>query len=86
MKNTMTKIIFASIFISITGYGVYKSKQKVELSDLTIANIEALAQSETGDEFTNATDCVACVENRTCKGKDGRLYSYSIPKANSGIY
>jgi len=54
------------------------------MSDLALANVEALADdAESGEDFTNGTDCVAVWENYTCRGKDGKLYSYSIPKANS---
>lgn len=83
MKKFFFKTIGISAFVLTTGYNVYTSQEKVDMSDMAIANVEALAHNETGDEFTNATDCVACWENYTCRGKDGKLYSYSIPKANS---
>ena len=54
------------------------------MSELALANVEALANDvESGDDFTNGTDCVAVWEDYTCRGKDGKLYSNSIPKANS---
>ncbi|MBS5551989.1 MAG: NVEALA domain-containing protein [Bacteroides sp.] len=52
MKKNILKLIFASVFVLLAGYGVYNSQQEeVELSDLAIANVEALAGGE------NATPC-----------------------------
>ena len=80
----MIKIAFVAAFVAIAGYGVYTNQKSETLSDLTLANVEALADdAESGEDFTNGTDCVAVWENYTCRGKDGKLYSYSIPKANS---
>jgi len=57
---------------------VHKSmKNDVGLSDLALANVEALAQSETSEEFYKATGCCPSIEYVTCSGKDGRTYSYS---------
>lgn len=46
MKKSVLKIVFASAFALVAGYSVYASQQKVEMSDLAMANVEALAQSE----------------------------------------
>lgn len=43
MKKNLFKLVFVSIFASIAGYGVYNSQKKAQLSDLAIANVEALA-------------------------------------------
>ena len=48
MKKNILKIVFASAFALVAGYSVYVSQQKVELSDLAMANVEAIAQSESG--------------------------------------
>jgi len=70
--------------ILIAGFNVYNSQKSDVMSELALANVEALADdAESGEDFTNGTDCVAVWENYTCRGKDGKLYSYSIPKANS---
>lgn len=42
------KIVFASAFALVASYSVYASQQKVEMSDLAIANVEALAGGESG--------------------------------------
>lgn len=55
MKN-MIKVAFVAVFICMAGYGVYASQQETELSELALANIEALAQSESNcAEWTKKT-------------------------------
>lgn len=46
MKKNFIKAAFVAAFASIAGYGVYTSQQKVEMSDLAKANVEALASGE----------------------------------------
>lgn len=48
MKKSILKIVFASTFALVASYSVYASQQKVEMSDLAIANVEALAGGESG--------------------------------------
>lgn len=52
MKKSILKIVFASAFALVASYSVYASQQKVEMSDLAMANVEALASGEGG-----STDC-----------------------------
>ncbi len=47
------------------------------LSDLALASIEALAEGETGAEFTEATCCIACWDNHNCSGCDGSTHGYA---------
>ena len=53
------------------------------MSDLVKANVEALADRETGEEFTNATGCVACICDYKCTGKDGKIYKNAYYPNNS---
>ena len=46
MKKTIFKTLLAVAFTMVAGYSVYASQQKVEMSDLAMANIEALASGE----------------------------------------
>lgn len=39
-------IAFVAAFAAIAGYGVFVNQKTDEMSELTLANIEALAQSE----------------------------------------
>lgn len=52
MKKNFLKHGFAAAFALVAGYGVYASQQKVEMSDLAIANVEALANGESGTNTT----------------------------------
>ena len=46
MKKNILRLVFASAFALVAGYSVYASLQKVEMSDLVMANVEALAGCE----------------------------------------
>lgn len=48
MKKLL-KISIAAAMALVAGYSIYASQQKVELSDLTQRNIEALATNESSD-------------------------------------
>ena len=51
MKNRMKKVIklaFAAAFVAVAGYGVYANQTSDAMSDLALANVEALAQGESG--------------------------------------
>lgn len=51
MKNKMKKVIklaFAAAFVAVAGYGVYANQTSDAMSDLALANVEALAQGESG--------------------------------------
>ena len=43
----MIKIAFVAAFAAIAGYGVYANQKTDVMSDLALANIEALASGET---------------------------------------
>ena len=46
MKKNILKLVFTSAFALVAGYSIYASQKKVEMSDLAIANVEALASGE----------------------------------------
>ena len=58
----MIKIAFVAAFAAIAGYGVYANQKSEVLSDLTLANVEALA----GSGETTIECCLALWG--TCKG------------------
>jgi hypothetical protein len=63
MKKIYVKYAFVAAFAFIAGYGVYISQQKESMSDLAMANVEALA-----NEVSIYPDCQAyCYE---CPGWD----------------
>lgn len=56
MKNKKISSVFVLALLVIAGWEVNKSMSNdAGLSDLTLSNVEALADSETSEEFTVAT-------------------------------
>lgn len=50
----LIKITFAAAFVAIAGYGVYTSQKVEPLSELVLANVEALAEEENNEcNYTN---------------------------------
>lgn len=58
MKKNIFTIFFASAFALMAGYVVYASQQEVEMSDLAIANVEALASGESGADCPNGCSAI----------------------------
>lgn len=77
--------LFFLIFLAMVSCDHQRTTQPHHIKDSLAYDIESIKiiPSNDGEDFTNGTDCVAVWENYTCRGKDGKLYSYSIPKANS---
>ncbi|WP_294629501.1 NVEALA domain-containing protein [uncultured Bacteroides sp.] len=65
------KIAFVAFVAAVAGYGVYTNQKVDTMSDLMLANVEALASgesSETGTLYGNAegTRYCCCPGTRTC--------------------
>lgn len=63
MKNLIVKVAFAATFTAFAGYGVYASQErsKADLSDIMLANVEALSQYEQPDVADCTYDpCSTC--------------------------
>lgn len=86
MKKFM-KVAFVAIFAAIAGYGVYTSQKADVMSELVLANVEALASGEGGngenqcyqvytpaDWFHSDQIFVDCY---TCTQKKGRNFDIS---------
>jgi hypothetical protein len=58
MKKKMMGIIAIVAVAAVTGYNVYTSQKNVKLSDLALANIEALASSGEGFQSDCNTYCM----------------------------
>lgn len=71
------KMTFVAAFAAIAGYGIYANQKGNAMSDLALANVEALAEGESSEDFTQHTGCIAVWDNVNCRGDDGRLYSYA---------
>lgn len=63
MKKKTLMFLLAIMIFSVAGYNAYKSNQNVVISDLAIANIEALALDENVDrvDCTTASDLCSMV-------------------------
>ena len=48
MKKLKLKIAMVAVVAAVAGYGVYQNQTKEIVSELTLANIEALAAGESG--------------------------------------
>lgn len=69
MKKNFVRITFAVAFAAIAGYGVYTNQKVDVMSDLMLANVEALASGE-GDPMC---------ENGCLDNGDGCLCHYWFP-------
>lgn len=69
--------VLASVVISAAAWNFNQGKNEMKLNDLALANVEALARSETDEEFTQKTGCYVVWENVTCHGKDGNTHKYA---------
>ena len=62
MKKIM-KIAFVAAFAAVAGYGVYANQQSEAMSDLMLANVEALAGSEISNPGCDPSwdrECCVC--------------------------
>lgn len=66
MKKTVFKTLLVAAFMMVAGYSVYSSQQNAEMSDLALANIEALANGEV-------------IQGAVCFYKGNELYEKRIP-------
>lgn len=69
MKKNILKIVFASAFALMAGYGIYASQQKVEMSDLAMANVEALAHNEATGAHNNGATAKPLFGSKYCKNE-----------------
>ena len=51
------KIAFVAAFAAIAGYGVYANQKVDTMSDLMLANVEALARYEVNPDCPNGCTC-----------------------------
>ena len=66
MKKTVFKILFVAAFIMAAGYSAYSSEQDAEMSDLALANVEALAWDENRLMIGCDGGSVVVICKRTC--------------------
>ena len=69
------KTLFVAAFALVAGYSVYSTQQNTKMSDLAMANIEALSQTETSGSSCHYQITYSCME-----------ISYIVPCRPVGIY
>lgn len=79
MKTKLIKFAFAGAIAIMAGINAFNAQKKEFLSDIALANVEALAQSETSDEFIKKTCCEAVWEDVSCDGCDGQTHRNAKP-------
>ena len=62
MKKKILKIAMVAVVATVAGYGIYQNQAKDAMSELTLANVEALAFGESGD----AVDCCNTCDGAYC--------------------
>lgn len=60
MKKNIIRTAFVAAFALMAGYSVYTSQQETELSELALANIEAIAKGEVIPGVPCAQICQNC--------------------------
>ena len=60
MKRNMIKAALLAVFAFVAGYGVYTSQKETAMSDLAMANVEALASGEDGNYDCDAPYTATC--------------------------
>lgn len=68
MKKNVFKVALTSALILVAGYGMYISNQEVEMSDLEMANVEALAQKEYSKNYGPGKEvkCASDLHKKIC--------------------
>lgn len=56
------KTLFVAAFALVAGYSVYSTQQNTKMSDLAMANIEALSQTETSGSSCHYQITYSCME------------------------
>lgn len=68
MKRKLFSVIGVAAFAVAVALNINAGLSNDTAMDVTLVNVEALAGSETSDEFTGATGCITCWDNYTCRG------------------
>lgn len=76
MKKKILGGIVVLTIAAVAAFNINLNTQGNGLPDISLDNVEALA-SESSEDFTGATGCIAVWENVKCKGKSGNTYTYA---------
>ena len=76
MKKNIIRAALFAVFAFVAGYGVYTSQKETAMSDLAMANVEALAG---GEVIVGPWYCAGsgyCYDVETYMGFDGTKYYF----------
>ena len=60
MKKNIIRAALFAVFAFVAGYGVYTSQKETAMSELAMANVEALASGEDGNYDCDAPYTATC--------------------------
>lgn len=75
------KFAFVAIFVVTAGYGVYASQRAEAMSDLALANVEALADPETSSDCVKKDGSQCWVLVVTPNGSYSEVYFDQTPRS-----
>lgn len=78
MKKCM-KIAFVAAFAAIAGYDFYTSQKSETMSDLALANVEALASGESGKDIYCCGNYGTCMEVIDSDGIKHKVKGFKSP-------
>lgn len=81
MKKNIIKYVLAVAVVAVAGMGVYQAQNKgIELSEVSLANVEALASGEWGPyETSHSYPCPPPVEYKTGTSCTPSGWEYCFP-------
>ena len=77
MKRNIIRVALLAVFAFVAGYSVYTSQKETAMSDLAMANVEALAGG--GEVIVGPWYCAGsgyCYDVETYMGFDGTKYYF----------
>lgn len=77
MKKRILGTVIITVIALVAGWNFNQNENEVTISELALANVEALASGESDADFTARTGCVAVLEDINCHGKDGNTHRFA---------
>ena len=84
MKKNILKVAFVAAIALVSGVNVFNSQKNVALSDVALANVEALSMDEVISGFTGPAETYDCItwggliKGRGVKCKSENQYPCSV--------
>ena len=70
MNKKLIRLAFAAAFVAIAGYGIYANQKTDSMSELMLANVEALADDEDTSPCGGPKVNGECLSTNTINCKD----------------